>query len=117
MLEPISGSSPKFSTETKISSLLRVEKEPLELTCPAQGSPVPNFRSIYYILIFCKARFIRIVHAIINGNIKFIAQYLEPLSGSSPKMSNLIPPVIIMELDQVASLTCPVQSYPVPSFR
>ena len=44
--EPVGGSSPKFSAKSKSSSLFEILAEPFSLSRPAQGSPVPSFRSI-----------------------------------------------------------------------
>ena len=43
--EPISGSAPKFTINSKLSLVERKLAEPLTLVCPAQGSPVPGYRS------------------------------------------------------------------------
>ena len=43
--EPISGSAPKFTIDSKLSLVERKLAEPLTLVCPAQGSPVPGYRS------------------------------------------------------------------------
>ena len=45
-LEPIGGSSPKFSAESSISNLIRDQARSLAMSCPAQASPVPSFRSV-----------------------------------------------------------------------
>ena len=45
LAEPVGGSAPKFSGELKISTPEKASDEPLSLSCPAQGSPVPSFRS------------------------------------------------------------------------
>ena len=42
---PISGSAPKFTIDSKLSLVERKLAEPLTLVCPAQGSPVPGYRS------------------------------------------------------------------------
>ena len=42
--EPVGGSAPKFSTDSKGSIFVRPVKEPIVQLCPAQGSPVPTFR-------------------------------------------------------------------------
>ena len=43
-LEPVGGSSPKFSGSSILSSFLVMEFQPQTLSCPAQGSPIPAFR-------------------------------------------------------------------------
>ena len=43
-LEPVGGSSPKFSTDVTRSDVQRSAFASLSLSCPAQGSPVPAFR-------------------------------------------------------------------------
>ena len=45
-LEPIGGSAPKFSAESSISNLVRSQASSLAMSCPAQASPVPSFRSV-----------------------------------------------------------------------
>ena len=45
VLEPIGGSKPKFSIVTDIIGVTHGHLESLDLHCPAQGSPVPTFRS------------------------------------------------------------------------
>ena len=45
-LEPIGGSIPKFSGITHLTGLLGKSSQPLTITCPAQGSPVPSFRCV-----------------------------------------------------------------------
>ena len=55
-LEPIGGSAPKFSAESTISNLIRHRLSSLALSCPAQGSPVPSFRSVYVWLTLTIAR-------------------------------------------------------------
>ena len=51
-LEPIGGSSPKFSAESSISNLIRVQARSLAMSCPAQASPVPSFRSVSIVTLF-----------------------------------------------------------------
>ena len=45
-LEPIGGASPKFSHESKTSSLFKSNGESISLACPAQAFPVPAFRLV-----------------------------------------------------------------------
>ena len=47
-LEPIGGSTPKFSMVTEAFVFTKPASEPLSLTCPAQGSPVPSYRFFWY---------------------------------------------------------------------
>ena len=44
--EPVGGSPPKFPDNSKISSVDSYSGRYSTLLCPAQGSPVPAFRSI-----------------------------------------------------------------------
>ena len=44
--EPVGGSPPKFPDNSKISSVDSFSGRYSTLLCPAQGSPVPAFRSI-----------------------------------------------------------------------
>ena len=45
-LEPIGGAKPKFAQKT--NGLIDVQKsgQPISLSCPAQGSPIPSFRLV-----------------------------------------------------------------------
>ena len=43
--------------------------------------------------------------------------FLEPIGGSGPKLSSLIPPLVHVQLSMSQSLSCPVQGSPIPSFR
>jgi hypothetical protein len=42
----IGGSAPKFSGELTIKGLTKASTHSFSLTCPAQGSPVPAYRSV-----------------------------------------------------------------------
>ena len=42
--EPIGGSKPKFSGDSKSQTFVRSEDSALALLCNAQGSPLPSFR-------------------------------------------------------------------------
>ena len=44
--EPVGGSSPKFSLLSKSFELEMPYSHPFSLSCPAQGSPVPSYRSV-----------------------------------------------------------------------
>ena len=46
ILDPIGTSAPKFSIESKTSSLVRDSVKSLSLSCSAQSSPVPYFRFV-----------------------------------------------------------------------
>ena len=50
--EPVGGSAPKFSQ--KSSGFILTEKAflPFSLCCPAQGSPIPSYRSVLLRTIF-----------------------------------------------------------------
>ena len=43
-LDPISGSAPKFPQESEFTLLTIGVNKSVRLKCPAQGSPIPNFR-------------------------------------------------------------------------
>ena len=93
--EPVGGSAPKFSGELKISTPEKASDEPLSLSCPAQGSPVPSFRSVLKGLTLA-----------------------EPVGGSTPKFSGKLKSSTVEEsFAQPFSLSCPAQGSPVPSFR
>ena len=53
--EPVGGSAPKFSAEMSGLNLDRSSDQPFSFTCPAQGSPVPAFRSVTYGINFSRA--------------------------------------------------------------
>ena len=44
--EPVGGSMPKFSSNLKTSGIELPSALPFSLSCPAQGSPVPSYRSV-----------------------------------------------------------------------
>ena len=46
LLEPVGGSAPKFSGELKGGTMEKASYQPTSLSCPAQGSPVPSYRSV-----------------------------------------------------------------------
>ena len=89
--EPISGSAPKFSLETKITSLIRAMGQELGLACPAQGSPVPSYR--------------------------LSISYSDPVGSSTPKFSIVIPHEQSVESGSAGNLLCPAQGSPSPMFR
>ena len=45
LAEPVGGSPPKFTMKSSVSALKTLSGNPFELSCPAQGSPIPSFRS------------------------------------------------------------------------
>ena len=95
ILEPIGGSTPKFSG-TAVLNLIRSEQnEIVSLLCPAQGSPVPAFRfDTYYIIV------------------------LEPIGGSAPKLTGEMSLKFkFVKVDLSTSLKCPAQGSPIPTFR
>ena len=47
ILAPIGTSAPRFSIESKTSSLVRSSEKGLSLSCSAQSSPVPSFRFVW----------------------------------------------------------------------
>ena len=51
--EPVGGSPPKFSDNSKISSVDSHNGRYSTLLCPAQGSPVPAFRSTCFLSTVC----------------------------------------------------------------
>ena len=81
---------------SKISGFDAKEHFPLSLTCPAQGSPIPNFR-------YAKIK---------------ISNDSEPIGGSAPKIS-VVSKIITNEVSHSSAVTmsCPAQGSPVPSFR
>ena len=46
ILEPISGSAPKFSGEIDGTKIVRKHETSIALSCSAQGFPVPSFRLV-----------------------------------------------------------------------
>ena len=96
LAEPVGGSSPKFTMKSSVSALKTLSGNPFELSCPAQGSPIPSFRSPTNIFVLPP----------------------EPIGGSVPKFT--------LKRDgerrEVLSgspfdLPCPAQGSPIPSFR
>ena len=94
--EPVGGSSPKFTLKSTVSALEALSGNPFELSCPAQGAPIPSFRfspSIY-------------------------SPLPEPVGGSLPKFTlkrdgerrDVL-------LGSPFELSCPAQGSPIPSFR
>ena len=65
---------------------------PFSLACPAQGSPVPSYRLVIFIV-------------------------LEPVGGSTPKRSSLSEPIMTPSLGHITAMVCPVQGSPLPAFR
>ena len=93
--EPVGGSTPKFSGKLKSSTVEESFAQPFSLSCPAQGSPVPSFRSVLPLL-----------------------QFSEPVGGSAPKFSEKSKSSTLFEvLGEPFSLSCPAQGSPVPSYR
>ena len=93
--EPVGGSIPKFSGKLKSSTVEESFARPFSLSCPAQGSPVPSFRSV-----------------------SNLTKFSEPVGGSSPKFSEKSKSSSLFEiLAEPFSLSCPAQGSPVPSFR
>lgn len=48
--EPIGGTAPKFSQETKSLSFIKPTQSVVSLMCAAQGFPVPAFRLGYFLI-------------------------------------------------------------------
>lgn len=44
LLDQVGSSMPKFSGRTDLNRIQEDQMSSFSLTCPAQGSPVPNFR-------------------------------------------------------------------------
>ena len=99
LLEPVGGSPPKFTMETKTLTMDRVSQDPLSLSCPAQGSPVPAFRSV--------------------SQAETLSSFFsEPIGGSAPKFtidSKLS--LVERKLAEPLTLVCPAQGSPVPGYR
>ena len=90
-LEPVGGSSPKFSTDVTRSDVQRSAFASLSLSCPAQGSPVPAFRLL------------------LSQN-QWVAQ-----SQNSPHQTK--PPVFPPSSESFLSVLCPAQGSPIPGYR
>ena len=96
LLEPVGGSAPKFSGELKGGTMEKASFQPTSLSCPAQGSPVPSYRSVNVVKLFSA----------------------EPVGGSAPKFSGELKISTPEKAsDEPLSLSCPAQGSPVPSFR
>ena len=92
--EPVGGSSPKFSGESISSTVRKAANNPFSLSCPAQGSPVPSYRSVVQISLS------------------------EPVGGSLPKFSGEFDGFTMKKAaTQPFSLSCPAQGSPVPAYR
>ena len=88
------GSSPKFSGESISSTIRKAASNPFSLSCPAQGSPVPSYRSVVQISLS------------------------EPVGGSLPKFSGEFDGFTMKKAaTQPFSLSCPAQGSPVPAYR
>ena len=96
LLEPVGGSSPKFSGDQTIRVLSKASSMPLDLICPAQGSPVP-------------------AHRFVHPSRSSLA---EPVGGSAPKFStDLTTSGVKRSSNAPFSLSCPAQGSPVPAYR
>ena len=101
-LEPIGGASPKFAHKSKGSILFQELDQSMSLSCPAQGFPVPAFRLV-------EKHFLRI---------QIELSFLEPIGGAGPKFAHESKgSILVKELSQAISLSCPAQGFPVPAFR
>ena len=96
-LEPIGGAAPKFAHELKGSLIFKKFSESISLSCPAQGFPIPAFRWVIFL-----------------SEIYFV----EPIGGSAPKFAHESKGSILLKNnEEVISLSCPAQGFPVPAFR
>ena len=95
-LEPIGGSTPKFSS-VAIEQISAYNHQSMALTCPAQSSPSPAFRW--------------------NLHHFYKIPALEPIGGSTPKFSSDATENILAHSDRTLSMACPAQASPVPTFR
>ena len=96
IIEPVGGSTPKFSGKLTSSSLKEAANRPFSLSCPAQGSPVPSYRY----------------------NLNKHSLHAEPVGGSAPKFSSSQTSAgFTTRLQSTFSLSCPSQRSPIPSYR
>ena len=118
---PIGTSAPKFSVESKTSSLLRESYKSLSLGCNAQSSPLPAFR--LDCLFYPDRLFWLPAQCLLPTNIQdhyivIIHHDLEPIGGSAPIFSLGLKSSTVEKPSSLPfSLSCPAQGFPVPSFR
>ena len=111
--EPIGGSAPKFTLDSKLSLVERKLAHPLTLVCPAQGSPIPSYRSLH---LTSSNSFSWVAHP--DSNYDFDWRTAEPMGGSSPKfMVNTRGLMVDLPALHPFSVTCPAQGSPPPFFR
>ncbi|ROT84147.1 down syndrome cell adhesion molecule [Penaeus vannamei] len=94
-LDPLSSESPKVSGEQGVA-MVRQEGAGFSMLCPAQGFPVPSFRSVCALV--CPMR-------------------TEPYSSEAPKVSGAHGEIIIRRAKTGFALPCRAQGHPVPEFR
>ena len=95
LTEPVGSSAPKFTLKRDGERRGVMSGSPFDMSCPAQGSPVPAFRLVLPTFLIT-----------------------EPVGGSAPKFSS---DAKTSGIDRAAmhslSLACPAQGSPVPAYR
>lgn len=129
-LEPIGGSKPKLSEDSKLNQIVRNREDSMALLCPAQGYPIPAFR-LSFLKYFFETDFDSspVLQCYPNSSIqicfnckvelnRFFLWYLEPIGGSKPQLSedSSFKRILRSKEDSMA-LLCPAQGYPTPAFR
>jgi hypothetical protein len=103
--EPIGSAGPKFTTDDKSATFERLSGSALSLTCPAQGFPLPAFRSDWLEFVICFWFWVKILN-------------LEPIGSASPKFTTDDKASNFERLSGTTlSLTCSAQAFPLPAFR
>ena len=93
LTEPVGSSAPKFTLKRDGERRGVMSGSPFDMSCPAQGSPIPSYRSVKKVLT-------------------------EPVGGSAPKFTLESHGFLLKKQSaQPFSLACPAQGSPVPSFR
>ncbi|KAF7418155.1 hypothetical protein HZH68_000808 [Vespula germanica] len=94
--QPVGSKAPTFTSELRGGWLKKRANSNTVLTCPAQGHPVPMFRT----------------------NVKAYLSSLEPIGTKAPALTgDLKGGWKDKRANSSIVLTCPAQGYPVPSFR
>ena len=131
-LEPIGGSKPKLSEDSKLNQIVRNREDSMALLCPAQGYPIPAFRLSFPKIFFetdfdlcpvvqCSVTLTPAFRCVLIAKrnfMDFFLWYLEPIGGSKPQLSedSSFKRILRSKEDSMA-LLCPAQGYPTPAFR
>ena len=92
LTEPVGGSSPKFTLKSSVSALKTLSGNPFEFSCPAQGSPIPSFRSVFSLF-----------------------SHLQSPSEAQPQSSRLTQKLLGSSVKLTTHSVCPVRHKALPS--